>query len=435
MATPFLPSGFRDLDPRAYERRRYLLSVLERCCRLYGFVGMSTPAVERLDNLMGKYGEEGERLLFRVMNSKEGAEAKRGLRFDLTVPLSRYVAQHRSSLTFPFRRYQVGYVWRGDRPQRGRYREFLQYDVDIVGSKSPVDEATLLALLYEALHGLGLRDFTIHLNHRKVLEAVAAALEVEDVGSFFRTMDKLDKVGWDGLATALVQMGMKTEGVDRLLKALQRGEDGVLALVGGDEAGMAAFRVLATIREQLALMAPGADEHIVIDGSLARGMAYYTGAIFEVRVAGKGLGSIAGGGRYDDLTALFGLRNVSGVGFSFGVDRLHQVLEEEALLPSVVGSGVKAMVLPLSEGAAAYAISCWNGLRTAGIPSTYWPPNKKGFKGGLRDANERGVPWVFLVGEEEMAQGSLTLKAMASGEQTSLSIEEAIAKIKESSLF
>ncbi len=435
MAMPFLPSGFRDLDPRTYERRRYLLSALERWCQLYGFVGMSTPAVERLDNLMGKYGEEGERLLFRVMNSKEGSSAKRGLRFDLTVPLSRYVAQHRGSLTFPFRRYQVGYVWRGDRPQRGRYREFLQYDVDIVGSKSPVDEATLLALLYEALHGLGLRGFTIHLNHRKVLEAMAVALKVEDVGGFFRTMDKLDKVGWDGLATALVQMGMKKEGVDRLLESLQRGEEGVMALMAGDEEGMAAFKVLATIREQLALMVPGANGHIVVDGSLARGMAYYTGAIFEVRVAGKGLGSIAGGGRYDDLTALFGLRNVGGVGFSFGVDRLHQVLEEEGLFPAMVGGGVKAMVLPLGEKAAGFAISCWNGLRAAGIPSTYWSPNKKGFKGGLRDANERGVPWVFLVGEEEVAQGSVTLKAMASGEQTFLSMEDAIAKITQDPSF
>lgn len=443
---PSIPKGTRDFTPEQVLKRQYIFDIMREVFVRYGYQPIETPAMEDLSTLTGKYGEEGDKLLFKVLNNgdylakadeqalsaRDSARlapsiSKRGLRYDLTVPFARYVVMHQHEITFPFKRYQIQPVWRADRPQKGRYQEFYQCDVDVVGSDSLLYEAELAQIYDEVFAKLGL-EVAIKVNNRKVLAGIA---EAAGISAQFMDMtiaiDKLDKIGLEGVKKEMGERGIPETAIDKITAILQARELQELpALLADSPAGLKGVEELQAFFDYL-----GAGEvrnEVRFDITLARGLSYYTGCIFEVQAKGAQMGSIGGGGRYDGLTSVFGLEGVSGVGVSFGAERIFDVMEELSLFPAGTGSSLQALIIAFDEAAHRYALPCLAKLRAAGINSELYPEPAK-LKKQMKYANARQAPYVILIGTEEMQSGQLALKDMATGGQENLALEEIVRRL------
>ncbi len=449
-----IPKGTRDFTPAEMARRNYIFDTIRTVFHLYGFAPIETPAMENLSTLMGKYGEEGDKLLFKILNSGDflrGVDralldnpedhwgrltsqlCEKGLRYDLTVPFARFVVMHRNDLQMPFKRYQIQPVWRADRPQKGRYREFYQCDADIVGSDSLINEIELLQLIDEVFARLGI-NITIKLNNRKVLAGIATLIGFPNkIIDITVAIDKLDKIGLEAVNAELLERGLTPEAIAALEPILKIdgtiGErlDKLAALLAGvDEGikGVEELREIAGGAEALGLRA-----ELDLDVSLARGLNYYTGAIIEVKAKDVAIGSITGGGRYDNLTGVFGMPGLSGVGISFGADRIYDVLNQLNLYPADLLTGAKVLFLNMGQAEVATSLKMVKEMRAAGISAEIYPDAAK-MKKQMSYADAKGIPYVAIVGESEMAEGKLTLKNMVSGEQQTLGVADAIELIK-----
>jgi histidyl-tRNA synthetase len=443
MSKPSIPQGTRDFSPEQVARRTYIFDTIRKVFQKYGFAPIETPTLENLSTLTGKYGEEGDKLLFKVLNngdylakadpsvladknsSKLIAQiCDRGLRYDLTVPFARYVVMHQNDITFPFKRYQIQPVWRADRPQRGRYREFYQCDADVVGSPSLVYEAELVQIYDEVFKAFGL-NVVIKINNRKILYGMAEAAGIPDkFMDMTIAIDKLDKIGWEGVATELRNRDINESSIELISKLLTINNlDELEAYSDKSEfllRGIAELRKFHAYFDQKTSANP-----VQFDITLARGLNYYTGCIFEVAATDVKIGSIGGGGRYDDLTSVFGLKNVSGVGISFGADRIYDCLAELDLFPKESAQSLKVLFVAFDEETHFYAFNCLNKIREAGINSDIYPEPAK-LKKQLDYADKREVPYVVLVGSDEMESGILTIKNMKTGEQQKLALPEII---------
>lgn len=435
---PSIPKGTRDFGPEQVLRRQYIFDIIRRVFQRYGYQPIETPAMENLATLTGKYGDEGDALLFKVLNNGDflakadeaqlqarnssglvPSIARRGLRYDLTVPFARFVVMHQNDISFPFKRYQIQPVWRADRPQRGRYQEFYQCDADVVGSPSLVYEAELAQMYDEVFRQLGL-PVKIKINNRKVLGGIA---EVCGIGGQFGAMtvaiDKLDKIGREGVLREMEQRGMAADTAAQVLELLDiRDLQTLKARLQVSEEGL---RGVAELEEVFTLVGDTLQHELAFDPTLARGLSYYTGCIFEVEAIGLNMGSIGGGGRYDDLTGIFGLPNVSGVGISFGAERIYDLLEETNGFPAELGQSLQVLLLPMDEEGVRYAFQCLNTLRRAGIAADMYPEPAK-LKKQMTYANNRQVPYTGLIGEAERSSGQLSLKNMATGEQRGMGL-------------
>lgn len=442
---PSTAEGTRDFTPDQVLKRNYIFDTIRSVFVKFGYLPIETPAVENLSTLSGKYGEEGDRLLFKILNSGEYLKgispdditskayktitpilAKRGLRYDLTVPFARFVVMHQNELTFPFKRYQIQPVWRADRPQKGRYREFYQCDVDVVGSTSLVYEAELVQIYDEVFSKLNL-NVVIKFNNRKILAGIAEVAGIPDLMvDMTVAIDKLDKIGMEGVKKEMSERGIGEAAVAKITQILDiQSLDELLVAMEGSETGKLGIQEVQTLLQYL--NAGQQKQEIRFDITLARGLNYYTGCIFEVQAKDVAMGSIGGGGRYDNLTGVFGLKDVSGVGVSFGAERIYDVLEELNLFPKDQSSSLKVLFMAFDEVAHLYAFAALSKLRAAGVNSEIYPDAGK-LKKQMKYANDRQVPFVVLVGEEEMSTGLLSFKNMESGTQEKLSIEEIIAK-------
>lgn len=449
---PSIPKGTRDFGPLEMSRRNYIFDTIREVFRIFGFAPIETPAMETLQTLMGKYGEEGDKLLFKVLNSgdfcrdidpamaAEGDYARlgariceKGLRYDLTVPFARFVVMHRDQLQMPFKRYQMQPVWRADRPQKGRYREFYQCDADIVGSDSLVNEIELLQMADEVFARLGIR-VAIKLNNRKVLAGIAEIIgEPDKLIDITVAIDKIDKIGLEKVEEELAERGLSAEAIERLrpMLAISGSLDQRLArlaeLLAPSETGtlgVAELREVVDTTTRLGLRA-----ELDLDVSLARGLNYYTGTIIEVKALDVAIGSISGGGRYDNLTGVFGMPGLSGVGISFGADRIYDVLTALDLFPAEALRGVDVMFVNFGAAEAAASMAMLKEMRAAGISADIYPDATK-MKKQMTRANALSARFTAIVGEEELAEGTLTLKDMATGEQTRCTVAEAINRIK-----
>lgn len=461
---PSIPQGTRDFSPAEVRKRQYIFNTLRTIFELYGFQPLETPAMENLTTLMGKYGEEGDRLIFKVLNNglhekKEADKEKlnqewskmldrpynsatvteRALRYDLTIPFARYVVMHQNELAFPFRRYQMQPVWRADRPQRGRYREFWQCDADVVGSTSLINEAELLCIYQGAFHHLQLPQVAIKINSRKLLAGLAEVCGTPELMMDITiALDKLDKIGWDGVAKELLERGIADNGIAQIEKIIaisgtnEEKLAGLEAIMKNSETGMQGIQELRQALQYHAELAkPEWQSAIEVDISLARGLNYYTGVIVEVVCRAVKMGSIGGGGRYDDLTGLFGLKGLSGVGVSFGIDRIYDVLDELNLFPQQLEAGAAVMLVNFGGANETYALHVLNELRAAGIAAEIYPDAVK-FDKQMKYANKRGVAYVMLPGDEEREKNMISLKNFSTGAQQMLSVEDCIATIKNS---
>jgi histidyl-tRNA synthetase len=446
---PSIPKGTRDFNPEEVTRRNYIFNVIKETFSLYGFQPIETPSFENSETLMGKYGEEGDRLIFKILNSGDFLSkvdedlysekdsnkitskiSEKALRYDLTVPFARYVVQHQNEITFPFKRYQIQPVWRADRPQKGRFREFFQCDADVVGSTSLWQEVEFVQLYDAVFTKLGLKGVTIKINNRKILSGIAETIGAEDkLIDFTVALDKLDKIGEEGVKKEMREKGISDEALQKLQPLFSfKGSNveklnSLKGLLDGSQLGMKGVTELEFITENietLGLQTASLD----IDVTLARGLNYYTGAIFEVAAPAEvSMGSIGGGGRYDDLTGIFGLKDMSGVGISFGLDRIYLVLEELNLFPKTVSQNSKALFINFGEMEALYAMKAITGLRNAGIKTELYPDaTKMGKQMGYAD--KRNIPFTILAGEKEMNAQSFTLKNMKSGDQSQVSFPE-----------
>ena len=462
MSKASIPQGTRDFSPIEVRKRQYIMNTLRVIFEIYGFQPLETPAMENLVTLTGKYGEEGDRLIFKILNNglnmqtnevKEKLVAdwgvllsksislpsitERALRYDLTIPFARYVAMHQNDIAFPFRRYQMQPVWRADRPQKGRYREFWQCDADIIGTTSLLSEAELLCIYQDAFHQLGI-PVTIKLNSRKVLAGLAQLCGVPDqLTDLTIALDKLDKIGWDGVYTELQNRNIPTEKIHYIAEIVNNSKkgdvDNIITVLKdffiGNEIGLAGLGEIETSLKHFETLSAGKPwgKNIEIDVTLARGLNYYTGIIVEVVCSSEQvkMGSIGGGGRYDDLTGLFGLKGVSGVGVSFGIDRIYDVLEELNQFPQQLATGTKAMVANFGGENEAYALQILQTLRAAGIISEIYPEAAK-FDKQMKYANKRGIPFVMLAGEDERKSGLVSIKNFNTGKQELVNIGEAI---------
>ncbi|MBO5134874.1 MAG: histidine--tRNA ligase [Bacteroidaceae bacterium] len=448
---PSIPKGTRDFGAVEMARRNYIFDTIRSVYALYGFRQIETPAMENLSTLMGKYGEEGDKLLFKILNSgdfKHGASTEeyaeksaaalasrfceKGLRYDLTVPFARYVVQHRDELQMPFKRYQIQPVWRADRPQKGRYREFYQCDADVVGSDSLLNEVELMQIVDEVFTRFGIR-VCIKINNRKILTGIAEVIGAADkIVDITVAIDKLDKIGLDKVNEELRLVGLDDAAVEKLQP--------IISLSGTNAEKLQTMRsVLAESETGL----KGCDEvefvlaalddlrnPIELDLTLARGLNYYTGCIFEVKALDVQIGSITGGGRYDNLTGIFGLPGLSGVGISFGADRIYDVLNQLDLYPKDAIGATRLLFINFGEREAAHCLKLATACRRAGIATEVYPDSVK-MKKQMAYANAQQVPFVALVGETEMAEGRIALKDMATGEQSVLSLEEAISRLQQ----
>lgn len=449
---PGTPKGMRDFSPQEMVKRNYIFQTIQRIFQRYGYTPIETPAMEKLSTLLGKYGDEGDKLLFKVLNSgdflsKVDAEsinnyssgelttkiAEKGLRYDLTVPFARYVVQHQHALTFPFKRYQIQPVWRADKPQKGRYREFYQCDVDVIGSDSLLNEVELIQIIDEVFQALNLK-VTVKLNNRKVLVGIAEYIGVKD--SFMTltvAIDKLDKIGVDKVLDELRSQGFSENALEDLKPILafdgtiEESVNYLKQLLASSETGMKGIQELEEMLEYLSAIDVACD--IDLDLTLARGLNYYTGAIFEVKAQEAEMGSICGGGRYDDLTGIFGLKDMSGVGVSFGADRIYDVLEALERFPSEIITSTKVMFVNFGKKEAQYSLPLIQKLRKEGINSELYPKAAK-MKKQMSYANAKGIPFVVIVGEEEMQTGDLSVKNMESGEQQKLSFDQLLGMLK-----
>ena len=429
MQKPSIPKGTRDFGQIEMARRNYIFDTIKGVFSLFGFQQIETPAMENLSTLMGKYGEEGDKLLFRIQNSGEKAALapEKGLRYDLTVPFARYVVQHREELSFPFKRYQIQPVWRADRPQKGRYREFYQCDVDVIGSDSLVGELELVQIVEEVYRRLGIR-VCLHINNRKILAGIAEVIGAPDkMVDITVAIDKLDKIGVDAVNAELAERGLSNEAVEALQPILHLSGTtaekltALKTILSNSEIGLKGieemeevFRLLSIVNCQLS---------IELDLCLARGLNYYTGAIFEVKALDAQIGSITGGGRYDNLTGIFGLPGVSGVGISFGADRIYDVLTELDLFPKELQSTTQVLFATFGADELKYALGWAKELRAKGISVEVYPePTKMKKQMGYADAKQ--IPYVAIVGGDEMASNTVMLKNMASGEQKQVTLDE-----------
>ena len=431
---PSIPKGTRDFGQVEMARRNYIFDTIKGVFQLYGFQQIETPAMENLSTLMGKYGEEGDKLLFRIQNSGEKAALapEKGLRYDLTVPFARYVVQHREELAFPFKRFQIQPVWRADRPQKGRYREFYQCDVDVIGSDSLVGELELIQIVEEVYRRLGI-NVCLHINNRKVLAGIAEVIGAPDkMIDITVAIDKLDKIGVDAVNAELVERGLSDEAVKALqpilnLSGTTADKLGALrTILASSEVGLKGVEELETLFGLIETT--GVKLNIELDLCLARGLNYYTGAIFEVKALDAQIGSITGGGRYDNLTGIFGLPNVSGVGISFGADRIYDVLTELDLFPKELQSTTQILFATFGDAELRYALKWAKELRAAGKTVEVYPEPTK-MKKQMSYADDKKIPFVAIVGGNEMETNTVMLKEMATGEQKQVTLEELIVRI------
>ena len=437
MTKPSIPKGTRDFGQVEMARRNYIFDTIRSVFSLYGFQQIETPAMENLSTLMGKYGEEGDKLLFRIQNSGEKANLapEKGLRYDLTVPFARYVVQHREELSFPFKRYQIQPVWRADRPQKGRYREFYQCDVDVIGSDSLIGELELVQIVEEVYRRLGIR-VCLHINNRKVLAGIAEIIGAPDkMVDITVAIDKLDKIGVEAVNAELIERGLSDEAVQALQPILNLSGstadklNALRTILADSEIGLKGVEELETLFGLIESQQPIADSRqsltIELDLCLARGLNYYTGAIFEVKALDAQIGSITGGGRYDNLTGIFGLPGVSGVGISFGADRIYDVLNELDLFPKSLQSSTKILFAVFGHAELQYALGWAKALRNAEIAVEVYPEPAK-MKKQMSYADAKQIPFVAIVGGDEMAQNKVMLKDMSSGGQNLVSLEELV---------
>ncbi len=453
---PAIPKGTRDFSPSEMVKRNYIFDTIASVFKKYGYQEIQTPTMENLSTLTGKYGDEGDKLIFKVLNSgdflskisQEKLETRKShlitseisekaLRYDLTVPFARYVVMHRNEISFPFKRFQIQPVWRADRPQKGRYREFYQCDADVVGSESLLNEAEFVLIYHEALSLLGLKDFTIKINNRKILSGIAEIIgKPELILDMTVAIDKLDKIGFEGVTKELIERGFSADDIEKIKPIIMltgSGEEKLNSLrsvLEGSETGLNGIAEIETIFDyisQLSSHSPQPIAHnIELDITLARGLNYYTGAIFEVKTNEVSMGSIGGGGRYDDLTGMFGLSDLTGVGISFGADRIYDVLEELNLFPESSSESTRVLISNFDQNAEKYALPLLQRLRNAGISSEIYPTSGK-LKKQMNYADDKNIPFVILIGSEEMESGLLSLKNMKSGEQQKLTAEQIIA--------
>ena len=445
---PTIPKGTRDFNPTEMARRNYIFDTIKDSFRRYGYLQIETPAMENLSTLMGKYGEEGDKLLFKILNSGDFLKdvnpddlenkhlarltnqmCEKGLRYDLTVPFARFVVMHRNDLQMPFKRYQIQPVWRADRPQKGRYREFYQCDADVVGSDSLENEIELLSLIDDVMGRFGIRS-TIKVNNRKILSGIAEVIGEEDkIVDITVAIDKIDKIGIEKVNDELREKGLSEESITKLkpLLTLSGSNEEKLTLLEGllhdSETGMKGIAELREVIEGIDDLGHSCD--VEIDVSLARGLNHYTGTIIEVKAKDVEIGSITGGGRYDNLTGVFGVSGLSGVGISFGADRIYDVLNQLGLYPQEIGTSVKVMFVNFGGEEMKASRRYVNALRRSGVSASLYPDNTK-MKKQMTYANVHSIPYVAIVGETELQEGKITLKDMAAGTQQTVSIEELI---------
>lgn len=456
---PSIPQGTRDFSPEVVRKRQYIFDTLRNIFELYGFQPLETPAMENLVTLTGKYGEEGDRLIFKILNNglhekNENDKAKlnaewanmltkpytspvvteRALRYDLTIPFARYVVMHQNDLALPFRRYQMQPVWRADRPQKGRYREFWQCDADVVGSTSLINEAELLSIYSQAFQQLGL-PVLIKVNSRKLLQGLSVICGYpEKMMDITIAMDKLDKIGWTGVTAELQARGISDEGITTLENAIMITGSNAEKLesfervMASSEVGMAGVAEIRKALNYYETLNPGKGAEVAVDISLARGLNYYTGVIVEVVCSHPDvkMGSIGGGGRYDDLTGLFGFKGLSGVGVSFGIDRIYDVLDELGLFPQQLVQGANVMLVNFGGENEQFALTLLAQLRAAGVAAEVYPDAAK-FDKQMKYANKRGFAYVLLPGDEERAAGEVSVKNFVTGEQKRMAVADAIS--------
>ena len=421
---PSIPKGTRDFNPEQMARRNYIFDTIKEVFRSFGYSQIATPAMENLSTLLGKYGEEGDKLLFRIQNSGEKAASapEKGLRYDLTVPFARFVVQHQGELSFPFKRFQIQPVWRADRPQKGRYREFYQCDVDAIGSRSQLLELELVQMVEAVFGKLGIR-VVLKVNNRKVLAGLAEACGFPDkIVDITVAIDKLDKIGLDAVKEEMLSKGLTSEAVAVLepVLTMQGGFAEKIAAMRGVLAGSeTGLRGLDELEELFGFIsAAGVKLPVEMDLSLARGLNYYTGAIFEVKALDWQIGSISGGGRYDNLTGIFGLKDMSGVGISFGADRIYDVLEGLDKFPEGLSSSATLLFANMDAESAAYVLPLANVLRSNGVSVEVFPESGK-LKKQFEYADRKGIPFISICGSSEAAEGKINIKNLASGEQKS----------------
>jgi histidyl-tRNA synthetase len=454
MSKPSLARGTRDFGPEVMAKRNFIFDNIKKVYKKFGFLPLETPSIENLSVLMGKYGEEGDQLLFKILNSGDFAKditedslskgskevlkkiSEKGLRYDLTVPFARYVAMNRQQLAIPFKRYQIQPVWRADRPQKGRYREFYQCDADVVGTDSLICEAEIVLMLHEVFAALGLTEFVVKINNRKVLAGIAEAVGAAGKEAALSVaIDKLDKIGKEKVEAELLERGFTEENISALQPLFSLSEekdifnflknwmkDSATGLKGVEE-----LESIWTLVDHLGLKSP----KIEFDPSLARGLSYYTGAIFEVKALNVSIGSISGGGRYDNLTGSFGVSGMSGVGISLGVDRIYDVMEELKLFPEALNySSTSVMVTNFGEDTLASSLAILSEIRNAGISAEIYPDSAK-MKKQFEYADKKGIPFVVIIGTEEIEKGQYQLKNMINGEQSALSLQDIIQKVND----
>ena len=426
---PSIPKGTRDFGQLEMARRNYIFDTIKSVFSLYGFQQIETPAMENLSTLMGKYGEEGDKLLFRIQNSGEKAAfaPEKGLRYDLTVPFARYVVQHREEISFPFKRFQIQPVWRADRPQKGRYREFYQCDVDVIGNDSLIGELELIQIVEEVYRRLGI-NVCLHINNRKILAGIAEVIGAPDkIIDITVAIDKLDKIGIDAVNTELKERGLLEDQVSKLQPILNLSGTtlekltALKTILANSKIGLKGVEEMEIVFDELSIV--NCQLSIELDLCLARGLNYYTGAIFEVKALDAQIGSITGGGRYDNLTGIFGLPNVSGVGISFGADRIYDVLTELDLFPKTLQSTMQILFAAFGDAELTYALKWAKELRQAGKAVEVYPEPAK-MKKQMSYADAKQIPFVAIVGGDEMAQNKVMLKNMTTGEQKLVTLEE-----------
>lgn len=451
-AKPGIPKGTRDFSPVEMAKRNYIFNTIREVFYLYGFQQIETPSMENLSTLMGKYGDEGDKLLFKIQNSgdyfsgltdeellsRNAAKlaskfCEKGLRYDLTVPFARYVVMHRDEITFPFKRFQIQPVWRADRPQKGRYREFYQCDADVVGSNSLLNEVELVQMIDTVFRKFGIR-VSIKINNRKILSGIAEIIgEADKIVDITVAVDKLDKIGLDNVNAELASKGIPQEAIDKLQPIIllsgtnEEKLETLKTVLAASETGLKGVEESEFILKTIAGL--GIQSDVELDLTLARGLNYYTGAIFEVKALDVQIGSISGGGRYDNLTGVFGMEGVSGVGISFGADRIYDVLNQLDLYPKDAVDGTQLLFVNFGEAEAAYVLPVLAKVRAAGIRAEIYPDSAK-MKKQMGYANNKAIPFVAIVGENEMNEGKLTLKNMTTGEQSLVTPDELIDAIK-----
>jgi histidyl-tRNA synthetase len=453
---PSLVKGTRDFSPQEMIKRNYIFDTIKKVFKKYGYAEIQTPSMENLSTLTGKYGDEGDKLIFKILNSGDflskvdsellnkrnsnaitSAVSEKALRYDLTVPFARYVVMHQNDITLPFKRFQVQPVWRADRPQKGRYREFYQCDADVVGSDSLLNEAEFTLMYQEALSNLGLKDFTVKINNRKILSGIAEIIgKPELIIDMTVAIDKLDKIGFDGVTKELIERGFTEADIETLQPVilLEGSNESKLErlkmVLAGSEIGLKGIAEIETVFEYVqALAYPSSAMNLELDITLARGLNYYTGCIFEVKTNEVAMGSIGGGGRYDDLTGMFGLKGLTGVGISFGADRIYDVMEELDLFPKDAIAGTKVLISNFDQQAEIYALPLLQQLRQAGVAAELYPAAAK-LKKQMSYADAKNIPYVVLIGSDEMQSGLLTLKDMQTGDQEKLAVSAIIELLK-----